>query len=173
MRTCRFIQFTDGSKYTTANELGAYLESRGIKIGIMYDRGSHHYGSYINRKLIDGLKHNPTLYNGEHSVSTGYSYLDFPKLLEGLGDNDTIIQVLMRNKLCSPTSVALMKKGTSESALDLYSQNLVECLLRCYNQKVDSSEFVVVASCSESPIFTTNKRNKFKPNSQKPLITTK
>ena len=149
---CHFIKFLNNdTSYTTANELGFYLISRGIKFKQFSDDSlSCHFGTVFNQRLISGIKKNP--------LSINYSYKDFPKLLVDVNNNNTIIQQILNLNMCQTTSIAKVNKDSDVKALDLYTIHAVNCLVASYGLAVNTSDYTYALTIDTEADFQVNTR---------------
>ncbi len=149
---CRFVKFINSEKeYTTANELGLYLISRGIKFKQFSDDSmSCHFGTVFNERLISGIKKSP--------LSIGYTYSDFPKLLVSKSSNNDAIQYMIDLKMCDPASVAYVNKDSDIRALDLYDKSVVDCLVLSYGVPVETDDYNELLTFNIIPEFQENTR---------------
>ena len=137
---CRFLVLGNSIAYTTANEIGAFLMSKGIKFEpFANDSNSYHFGTVFNKRLIDGLKKSVGCGTG-----IGYTSKDFPKLIYNESNNNDMIMYLLRNNLCTVASTALVKKGGTERALDLYTLNAVRSLADSYGINIVESDIEIL-----------------------------
>ena len=177
MSKCRFIALGDGQVYTTANELGHYLETRGLKFP-SDDVDSRHFGTKFNATLSSLSKKNV-----QYWESFPYSTEDFPKLVTKDNDgtdvtqNKRIVDILLRNRMCEPSSVAVLNKGSAARGLDLYTIRAVRALIAYYGSLYhislieDDIEFICY--CDDVPhlqkttrkgtIVSTSNKNKLIP----------
>jgi hypothetical protein len=138
---CRFVVLGNSVAYTTANEIGAFLMSRGIKFEPMgNDSNSYHFGKVFNTRLISGLK---------KAIKCGnvvdYTAKDFPKLVYNQSNNNEMILYLIQNNLCSVTSTANVQRGSSEKALDLYTLNAAVSIFNSYDINIVESDIEILS----------------------------
>ena len=127
---CRFLVLGNSIAYTTANEIGAFLMSKGIKFEpFANDSNSYHFGTVFNKRLIDGLKKSVGCGTG-----IGYTSKDFPKLIYNESNNNDMIMYLLRNNLCTVAS----------TALDLYTLNAVRSLADSYSINIAESDIEIL-----------------------------
>lgn len=177
MSNCRFITLGDGCVYTTANELGHYLETKGITFPTDSE-DSRHFGTKFNAVLGSLCKKNV-----QYWESFPYTADDFPKLITKddtgveVTQNKRIVDILIRNHMCEPSSVAVLNKGTLARGLDLYTIRAVRALIAYYgslyhiNLVEDEVEFICY--CDDVPKLQRTKRTDTtikQPSNKKRLI---
>lgn len=137
---CRFVVIGNSIAYTTANEIGAFLMSKGVKFkAFSNDSNSYHFGTVFNERLITGIK---------KAIGCGgnvsYTINDFPKLIYNKEDNNEMIQYLIDNNLCTVPSTAIVQKGTTERALDLYTLDALKALIVSYGKTLQESDIEIL-----------------------------
>ena len=138
---CRFVVLGNSVAYTTANEIGAFLMSKGIKFEpFANDSNSYHFGTVFNKRLITGLK--KSISNGNN---INYSAKDFPKLIYNQDNNNDMIMYLLQNNLCSITSTAIVEKGSNERALDLYTLTAAVAIFISYGIFINESDIEILS----------------------------
>ncbi len=160
MSKCRFIVLGDGQSYTTANELGHYMETKGIKF-TSDKTGSKHFGSLFNRVLCS---------YGRDRASYGEEDIRhcFPKLItkdsdgNSIHDNDVIVEAFLKSGMCQPSSVAVCSKGFEYRGLDLYkvtaSYMLVTYCGKKQNIQFEQGDFEFLDFIQQKPYLEYTKR---------------
>ena len=102
---CRFVVIGNSVAYTTANEIGAFLMSKGVKFkAFSNDSNSYHFGTVFNERLITGIK---------KAVGCGgnvsYTINDFPKLIY-----NKIFQVLFYSSKLEQDKLGLLQYQHNE-----------------------------------------------------------
>lgn len=164
---CRFVVLGDGKVYTTANELGSFLISKGVKFKQFSDDSfSYHFGTVFNERLITGLS--KLVKSG---ATHSYGYMDFPKLVQSKGSNDMIIQSLITYNMCETSSVAPLVKGSDDRGLDIYTFNAFGALAESYGVSTDSTDWLIMDSLSIPPVLEKTQRvNRPSNTTQKSLF---
>lgn len=178
MKKCRFAIF-NGVAYSTANEVGAYLLSLGLKF-TSDSEGSYHFGSRFNKDLVSTmLKEIPYA-----DILPSLSYTDFPKLLtvddsgNKLKSSEKFVKYLLDNNMCVNSSVAPLSTGRIARGLDLYTWTAVKGLVRIYGDKHDivfkdeDMEFLNVHISGDAKFVPNRIEEKRNKTSQKSLLTT-
>ena len=171
----RFITLRTCS-YTTANEIGRYLITNGIKVAT--DKfGSNHFGSKFNNVLCSQLKK-----GAPYSDIYPLDEMDFPKLITRDEDGNDILQnkrvvkTLIDTNMCENSSVAVLKEGTKLRGLDLYTPTAAEMLVLYfgdeYGVKFKETDFEFLGYLAVTPHLEITKRIDYSCNdtSQSPLI---
>lgn len=166
---CRFVTLGNNVSYTTANEIGNFLIRKGVKFKqFSNDSMSYHFGTVFNERLITGLSKFVRVGN-----FSGYDYEDFPKLVQSLGSNDVILQSLVSWKMCEPSSIAPISKGSTDRALDLYTYTAFQQLCESYGVPITVSDYCIQDFLSIPPMLSITQRiNKKEPVRGKSLFAT-
>ncbi len=133
----KFLVDSKGNMYTTAFMIGEKLRKSGIHFN-QDDKGSYHYGSYLNRILVDGLNKS---YRAGGNVD--YTLDDFPKLID-VQENKEVINYLLSQNMCNDASVALTKYGGTLRALDLYTFKAFKQILNAHAIKFTDDDNIEV-----------------------------
>ena len=134
----KFLMDSKGNMYTTSFMIGEKLRMCGAHFN-QDDNGSYHYGSYINRMLVDGL--NKSYRSGVEEDD--YTLDDFPKLVD-VQENKKVINYLISQNMCNDSSVALTKYGGTLRALDLYTSKAFKKILKAHNIKFSEDDVIEV-----------------------------
>lgn len=165
--SCRFITLGDGKAYTTANEIGLFLISKGVKFKqFSSDSLSYHFGTVFNERLLSGL--DKIVKSG---ASLEYTLKDFPKLLQSNAHNDIIIQEFINVKMCETSSVAPIVKGSETKALDLYTLPAFMSIAKSYNVSISDTDVSISRILTVPPVLDTNKRRSVSAHNAKNLLT--
>jgi len=176
MGKCRFITLGDGQVYTTANELGHYLETRGLRF-YTDDNDSRHFGSSFNVILGSKLKQ-----NAQYWESYPYTLDDYPKLVVkddngvDVNKNKRIVDILIKNFMCDNASVALINKGSKSRGLDLYTIRAVRAIIAyfgsAHNINLVEEDIEFLCYCDDVPqLQRTTRIDTVAKNPQRKLIT--
>ena len=137
----KFLVDSKGNMYTTAFMIGEKLRKAGIHFN-QDDKGSYHYGSYLNRTLAKGLNKS---YRAGGSVD--YTLDDFPKLID-VQENKKVINYLLSQHMCNDASVALTKYGGTLRALDLYTFKAFKQILNAHSVKFTNDDIIEVVGAA-------------------------
>lgn len=175
MSKCRFIALGDGQMYTTANELGHYLETRGLAFSTD-DANSRHFGSAFNKVLCNMQKK-----NAQYWENFPYTVADYPKLItrdengNNVIQNKRIVNILLTNFMCENSSAGAMEKGSELRGIDLYSIRAVRAIVAyygsLYNINLVEEDISFIQYCDVVPCLVTTKRKELsRTTTQKKLL---